>query len=184
MVDSRAAPRMSDEAVRAKTGKDWEEWFTALDAAGAAQMSHQEIVAYLAANHGLDGWWQQMVTVTYEQARGLREKHQRPDGYQISASKTVAVPLATLFRAWTDPEQRARWLPEDSFLVHRATPEKYVRARWDTDGGRVDVSFYAKGEDKSQVSVNHGQLASSEDAARMKVYWAERLQLLKELLES
>jgi len=36
-------PRMSDEAVAAKTGKNWSRWFKHLDAAGAKQMTHQEI---------------------------------------------------------------------------------------------------------------------------------------------
>ena len=40
-----------------------------------------------------------MVTVGYEQARGLRKKHQRPEGFQVSASRTVAVPIAVAFAA-------------------------------------------------------------------------------------
>ena len=31
-------PRMSDEAVKAKTGKSWKEWFALLDKAGAKKM--------------------------------------------------------------------------------------------------------------------------------------------------
>ncbi len=41
------APRMSDEAVKAKTGKTWKEWFAILDKAGARKLSHQDIVKYL-----------------------------------------------------------------------------------------------------------------------------------------
>jgi hypothetical protein len=37
----QAAPRMSDEAVKAKTGKTWKEWFAILDKAGASELSHQ-----------------------------------------------------------------------------------------------------------------------------------------------
>ena len=71
-------PRMSDEAVKAKTGKNWKEWFAILDRSGANKMGHQEIVKCLNTKHDIGPWWQQMVTVTYEQARGLREKHQKP----------------------------------------------------------------------------------------------------------
>jgi hypothetical protein len=81
-------PSMSDEAVKAKTGKNWNEWFTILDKAGAKEMSHQEIVKFLNSKHEVGPWWQQTVTVTYEQARGLREKHEKPGGYQISVSRT------------------------------------------------------------------------------------------------
>ncbi|HEV2131257.1 MAG TPA: DUF4287 domain-containing protein, partial [Longimicrobiaceae bacterium] len=175
----KQASRMSDEAVRAKTGKVWAEWFRELDAAGAAEMSHREIVAYLAGNHEIGGWWQQMVTVTYERERGLREKHQRPDGYEVSVSKTVAVSLATLYRAWEEAEQRARWLPDTALAIHQATPEKSLRATQGEGAGRIDVSFYPKGEAKSQVTVTHSRLADAEQAARSKAYWAERLDALK-----
>ena len=37
-------------------------------------MSHQEIVRYLSTKHDVGPWWQQMVTVTYEHASGLRDK--------------------------------------------------------------------------------------------------------------
>lgn len=47
-------PRMSDEAVKAKTGKTWKEWFTILDKAGATKMTHQEIVKLLNTNQGDD----------------------------------------------------------------------------------------------------------------------------------
>jgi hypothetical protein len=41
------SPRLSDAAVEAKTGKTWQEWFSVFDAAGARQMHHQRIAAYL-----------------------------------------------------------------------------------------------------------------------------------------
>ena len=56
-------------------------------------MSHKEIAVYISEKEGCPSWWCQMVTVGYEQERGLREKHQKPDGYSVSASKTVAVPV-------------------------------------------------------------------------------------------
>jgi hypothetical protein len=101
-------PRMSDSAVKAKTGKTWKEWFAILDKAGASKMNHQEIVKYLNTKQGLGPWWQQMVTVTYEQVRGRREKHQKPDGYQISLSRTIPSPLAKLFKSFANEKARAR----------------------------------------------------------------------------
>ncbi|RPI21653.1 MAG: DUF4287 domain-containing protein, partial [Chloroflexota bacterium] len=52
-------PTMSDEAVKAKTGKDWQTWFEILDGAGAKQMSHKEIVAFLVREYQVGSWWQQ-----------------------------------------------------------------------------------------------------------------------------
>ena len=47
----------------------------------------------------------------------------------------------------------------------------------------VDAGFYAKGDGKSQISVQHGQLESEIEAARFKTYWAAQLGKLKEMLE-
>ena len=71
---------ISADAVRAKTGKGWAEWFAVLDQAGAAKWPHKEIASFLHEQECGD-WWSQMVAVGYEQARGLRVKHQTADGF-------------------------------------------------------------------------------------------------------
>lgn len=38
--------RMSDTAVQAKTGKNWQQWFAILDRADTMKMSHKEMAAY------------------------------------------------------------------------------------------------------------------------------------------
>ena len=95
-------PRISDEAVAAKTGKSWSEWFKLLDRAGAKKMTHQQIAAHLDEHCGVGPWWTQMVAVNYEQARGLRDKHQKPEGFEISVSRTIAAPVGKALKAWTD----------------------------------------------------------------------------------
>ena len=47
MKKPREAKRMSDAAVKERTGKTWPEWFKILDKAGAKKMRHQDISAYL-----------------------------------------------------------------------------------------------------------------------------------------
>jgi hypothetical protein len=103
-------PSMSDEAVKSKTGKDWAEWFSVLDAAGAQDMSHKEIVAYLVEHYQVGPWWQQMVTVTYEQARGLRQ-NTRCRRVTRSALEDVSPPVEVVFDAWYTEDRRAAWLP-------------------------------------------------------------------------
>ena len=108
---------MSDEAVRAKTGKTWKEWFAILDKAGAEKMTHREIVRYLNTKQGVGPWWQQMVTVTYEQARGLRKLHQKPGGYEISVSRTINAPIGKVYYAFANDKARNAWLPEEGLAV-------------------------------------------------------------------
>jgi uncharacterized protein YndB with AHSA1/START domain len=173
---------ISSEAVKAKTGKTWAEWFAILDAAGAKKMSHKEIVAVLGEQQGVGDWWQQMLTVGYEQARGLREKHQKPEGYQVSASKTMAVPVEALFKAWHDARARKKWLA-DPITISKATPGKSLRLKWGDGRTSVDVNLYVKGETKSQVTVQHSKLKNAKEAAAMKKFWGEALNALKAILE-
>jgi len=174
-------PRMSDEAVEAKTGKSWSRWFKHLDAAGAKKMTHQEIVAHLRDKHDVRPWWQQMVAVTYEQARGLREIHEKPSGYEISVSRTIAAPISKGFKAWTDEKTRKRWLTE-KFTIRKSTTNKTIRITW-SDGTDVVAGFYPKGEGKCQVVAQHAKLKDAKTGAKMKEFWGDALDRLKDLLE-
>jgi uncharacterized protein YndB with AHSA1/START domain len=177
------AQRMSDEAVKSKTRKTWKEWFAILDKAGASKMSHQEIVKYLNTKHNVGPWWQQMVTVTYEQACGRREKHQKPEGFQISVSRTIKTPLAKLFNSFANEKARKAWLPEDGLITRKATPNKSMRVTWHDGKSSLEIYFLAKDDDKGQVVVQHSKLADAKASAKMKAYWAKALDRLRDLLE-
>lgn len=175
---------ISAEAVAAKTDKTWAQWFAVLDEVKATAMAHKEIAAYLQEAHQLSGWWSQMITVGYEQERGLRQKHETPQGFQISRSKTIGVPLDTLYQAWHDEGRRQRWLPDDRLITRKATPNKSMRLTWSDGETNLEVNFYARGQGKSQVVVQHTKLPDEKAAATMKDFWAEKLVVLKEILEA
>ena len=186
-ADYPALAGMSDEAVEARTGCTWKKWVDALDYAGAREMTHREIAAYVHETWDVPGWWAQTVTVGYERIRGLREIGQRRDGtYDANRSRTFPVPVANLYAAWADEDRRATWLGDVDLTVRTATPGKSLRLTWnddtDRDGTRVDAWFTAKSPAKSQVAVQHGKLPSSELRDRMKVYWGERLDALGDVL--
>jgi Domain of unknown function (DUF4287)/Activator of Hsp90 ATPase homolog 1-like protein len=176
------APRMSDEAVKAKTGKDWKQWFAILDKAGARKMTHQEIVAVLNSKHGVGPWWGQMVTVTYEQARGLRDKHEKPGGYEISVSRTLNVPVSAVFRSFADEKQRGGWLGENGLVVRKVTPNKTMRVTWKDGKTSLNISFLPKDANKSQVVVQLNKLSDAKSAEKMKSYWSRKLDSLKDAL--
>lgn len=146
-------------------------------------MSHQEIVKYLNAKQGVGPWWQQMVTVTYEQARGLREQHQKPAGYQISVSRTVNASLAKLFKSFANEEARNAWLNEAGLTIRKAMPDKSLRMNWNDGKTSLEVTFLSKDDKKSQVVVQHSKLPDGKAAAKMKAYWAKALDRLRALLE-
>jgi hypothetical protein len=171
---------MSAEAVRAKTGKTWDEWFVILDKEKAAGWTHPQIATWL-HEHGVPDWWCQMVTVEYERARGMRAMHETSDGFAVSASRTFAVPLADLFAAWQDGP-RQRWLPE-AVVVRKATPTKTMRIGWPGGKQIVAVGFYDKGGGKSQVTIQHSKLADANEVAEKRALWKAALDKLGETLE-
>ena len=177
------APRMSDEAVKAKTGKTWKQWFTILDKAGAKKMSHPEIVKCLSELHDVGPWWRQMVTVTYEQARGLRQPHQKPGGFEISVSRTINVPLAKLYKAFATDKARNGWLAEDKLGVRTSTANKSIRGAWNEVQTSLEISFVPKGDNKSQVVVTHRKLPNAKASATMKTFWGKALDRLRASLE-
>lgn len=173
--------QISSETVKAKTGKSWEEWFSLMDAAGCAELDHKGIVAVLHNEFQVEDWWQQMITVTYEQARGKRLLHQRPDGYQISKSRTINAKINPVFNAWEDPAKRRKWLTDPEITIRKSTKNRSLRITWIDGASSLDVSFYPKGEN-IQVSLNHSKLPDTNKADEMKVYWARQLENLEKFL--
>ena len=103
---------MSNEAVNRTTGRDWDAWLQFLDGLGARDMDHKGIVALLAGPGQLaNGWWQQMVAVGYEQARGLRVVGQTSEGaFQIGVQRTLPIPADVAWSLITESPGRAIWL--------------------------------------------------------------------------
>jgi len=181
----RPALATSDEAIRQRTGRGWEEWFDLLDEWGAAERPHREVARWVAGELGIEplGWEAQAVTVSYERARGLRAVGERPDGFAITAQKTVSVAVERLYEAFIDESLRRRWLPDGRLRERTATKPKSARFDWGDGETRVNLVFTAKGEAKSTVALEHARLADAEQTERMKAYWRERLTALQSQLE-
>jgi hypothetical protein len=176
-------PPMADERVVEATGRGWLAWFELLDGWGAAARSHTEIARWLREDQGVDGWYAQSITVGYERARGLRAPGQRPDGFAVGASRTIAVPVERLFEAFADEALRARWLPGADLRVRTATAPRTARYDWEDGSTRVIVGFEAAGNAKSRVALSHERLPDADTAEEMKSWWRERLTELKARLE-
>jgi hypothetical protein len=177
---------IGDDAVKKATGKAWKQWFTVLDKAGGAQMDHKQIVALLADKHDVGPWWQQMVTVGYEQARGKRVKHQTAAGYSVSASRTFDISAAGAFLWWKLDRCRRQWLGDADVRVHHATPSKSIRATWNASTSKpmksISVGIIAKGKQRAVMAIEHAKLASEAEAKRMKTYWTKQLHRLEQLI--
>lgn len=180
MAEGKAA--ISDDAVKKATGKNWKEWFKLLDNEDAQKLAHAQIAELLSSQHLDSRWWAQMVTVMYERARGLRELHQRADGFVAQVNKTFNVSLDQLYAAFSDANARANWLAEQGIEVTRASVNKSIRMIWSDGVTRVLVNFHPKGAGKARVSVEHSKLDSAAEVARAKAGWKRSLETLQKKL--
>jgi uncharacterized protein YndB with AHSA1/START domain len=175
----------SDERIRERTGRGWEEWFDRLDEWGAAERTHRETARWIAEQLGIHplAWNAQAITGSYELARGLRIPGEHADGFGITVSKTVAVPVERLYDAVVDPGRRRAWLPEGELRERTATRPRSARFDWGDGTTRVHVTFAPKGAGKSVATVAHERLTDAAEADRMKAFWRERVSTLKRELE-
>ena len=170
---------MTDQAIKAKTGKGWAQWFAALDKAGAAKRDHKAIAALLEEKMGLGSWYAQTVSVSYERARGIRAMNQKCDGeFSVSVTKVMPVPLSKLFQAAT--ARQADWFPKGVFVESSRTEDKYWRGKWKT--GRLAIGFIAKGTDKAQIAIDSGRLPGPEAVEKERATWKKAVEKLSGLL--
>jgi uncharacterized protein YndB with AHSA1/START domain len=183
---ARPALATSDATIRQRTGRGWEEWFDLLDAWGAADRTHRETARWVAEQQGVHplAWNAQAVVGSYERARGLRERGEHADGFRITASKTVAVPVERLYDAFLDSSLRERWLPGAQLRERTATRPRSARFDWGDGETRLHVTFIPKDDGRSTATVEHARLPDAAEADRVKAFWRERVGALKEVLEA
>ena len=183
--DAARKPPVSTDAVKAKTGRGWNTNGSGFwTRRGARHWATRQWRELLHEKYSVPGWWAQMVTVGYEQARGLRVKHEKRGGFEISASRTIEADARSVFRAWTNAKARVRWLPKTAITIHEVTPPKSMRVTWIDGAKSIGVNLYPKGSGKTLVALQHGKIESAAQAKKMKAFWGVRLEALKKKLET
>ena len=146
-------------------------------------MEHKDIVKLLHNKYVLSGWWSQMVTVQYEQDVKGRKKHEKTDGYQISKSITLTVPLTKIYNTINSPLKRIVWLKDPAITITKSIKDKSIRGKWVDNKTNIEFQFYPKDNYKTQLVVQQSKIGTAKDAERMKTYWGKNLRSLKQYLE-
>ncbi len=196
---------ISDEAVKAATGRDWSEWIAVLDGEGCRTMGHAPLARHLADQHGVSAWWSQGIAIEYEIARGTRERGQRSDGFGVDVQRTVAAPVERAWAAWTVPDELARWFTTeaevdlrvggryrnadgDAGAFTRIDPHQRLRFTWEQPrhqpGSVVEVVFTDRGDGRTTVRLSHTRLAGAEEVADLRTGWTWAMDSLKAYLET
>jgi hypothetical protein len=104
--------RVSPESLRRATGRAWTEWLEALDAAGAANWEHKEIVAHLERDHTEvdSNWWRQSIAVGYARARRKRAVGETAAaGFQVGVQRAIDATATEAPKAGARETMRKRW---------------------------------------------------------------------------
>lgn len=95
---TKQSTRVSDEAMVRATEKTSAQWYEMFDKENGQLWSHAERIGFVRRHGVLAGWWQQVITVNYERARGLRLLGEtKGAGFEFGISRTFRV---TPERAW------------------------------------------------------------------------------------
>jgi uncharacterized protein YndB with AHSA1/START domain len=195
---------MSEEALRARTGKGWEEWYAALDAHGGPALGRRALNEHIYGQPGVDAWWTATLVQEYEVARGVVEKDGRPKGYTVCSTKTINAPVGRVFAAFASADALDRWLGTghqldfqvDGRLANadgntgtfkKIRPDKDLKLFWEhpglTPGTTVEVLFQSKGADKCGLVLNHERIARRDEADGLRAAWSRAFDALKGAVE-
>ena len=201
-IEYKASNEMSAAAIKAATGKTWDEWFSALDKFGGPEKGRKALNEFLFNKNKVEAWWTGTIVVEYEKARKVFEKDGRPKGYNICATKSVAAKPQQIFDAFTDAGKLNKWLGPGtkgefkdggSFSnadgnkgsIKKVNPGKGLRFTWEGpkhDGEIVEVKIAPSGA-KCSVMINHDRIQTREAADGLRAAWGAALETLKAQLE-
>jgi hypothetical protein len=185
---------ISDASVLKKTGRDLAHWFGVLDRFGAVKKGHTAAARHLYDTHGVDGWYAQGITVSYERERGVRGVNQRCDGaWEVSVSKTLTASTAQLVKAFSDARKRSDWITDADPKLASALakgladkkskgwvvrPDGLARFRYRWDDTIVQLYATAKPGGKIALTVQHTRLANADAVERHRGQWKTAFGLL------
>ncbi|MBK5255211.1 MAG: hypothetical protein JJE39_04190 [Vicinamibacteria bacterium] len=119
---------LSDRTARKSTGHGLEHWFLVLDKFGTK--NHTKAAEFLYSEHKVQAWHAQMITVTWERRRGLRQENQSCTGtFQVSVSRTLQAPVDWIAAVLNGRESRHRWLQDASPALRKALEEAYASGK-------------------------------------------------------
>ena len=174
-----AEPEMSDEAIRAGTGKGWDEWCDLIDQFPGRTEGHTAIAEHIRNEHGVGDWWCQGVTVGYERITGLRLPYQMADGtFTANKSRTVTIDAENLRRLLLDDDERAHLFPGVPTELNSRPTAKAIRVA--IGPGIAMFSLEDRGGGRSKVTVAHTGLPAYDDVEEWKFYWADWLDAIDE----
>jgi uncharacterized protein YndB with AHSA1/START domain len=192
---------ISDDAVRAATGRTPGEWETLLDERGAADFSHKQIVALLEELGVESGWWMQMLAVDYERRKGKRAVGQTAAaGFNVGAQRTLPIPADEAWELLLSPDgvhtwlggAGPRWEKGETYALKDGSggevrvfkPGSHLRMTWQPQGwpraSLIQVRVMPKGEDRSIISFHQEHLPGAAEREERRRFFDAALDALQQ----
>ncbi len=170
-------PEMGDEAIREATGHGWDHWRDLIDSWPREDWDHAAVARRIEAEHPIDGWWSQAVTVGYERITGLRLPNQMADGtFTANKSKTVTADADELRHLLLDEHARLDLFPDEATELRSKPASKSIRLG--IGGGVAVLSLSQKSDGRTAVTVMHEKLPGPDEVERWKFWWQEWLEAI------
>lgn len=167
-------PEHGDDAIRAATGRGWDDWCELIEAWPGHVDGHTAIAAHVHETSEITHWWSQAVTVGYERIAGIRVPYQRSDGtFAANRSRTITVDVQELRALLLDPEARVDLFPGYDTTLRSKPATKALRIGIGPGVAIFDLQALSGGRGK--VAVSHEQLRSVEEVEQWRHWWAEWL---------
>lgn len=196
--------RITSKSVLKCTGKNWDEWIQILDSAGAQNLTHKEIVAFLVKKYKSNLWWQQLITTSYEVHIGRRQQGRNLKGeYSTVATKTLAIEQKKLWKLMLSSEGQKLWLKplspvrfhlkeqfevEGGFFGEIRTLKAPQRLRFTLQDSEwekssvVQLLCHARPKGKTMLGFQHEKIKDLRLKKQMLEHWKQVLQDIEESL--
>lgn len=185
---------LSNRTALKSTGHDLAHWFSVLDRFGKGH-GHTRAVEHLYSEHKVPGWHAQMIAITWERARGLRQENQSCTGtFQVSVSRALAAPVDWAVAFINQPKTRKAWLKgadpalgkslEEAFAAGKTMEIKkagYARMRYKWLSSVVELRAYEKPGGKSSLVADTSELPDADAVAVRRESFSKALDRLRDL---
>lgn len=167
-------PEHGDDAIRAATGRGWDEWCDVIEAWPGHVEGHTAIAAHVHETSDLTHWWSQAVTVGYERIVGIRVPYQRSDGsFAANRARTLTVDVAELRAMLLDDDARTDLFPGYETTLRSKPTTKALRIEIGPGIAIFELQQLADG--RAKVAVSHEQLTTLAEVEEWRHWWADWL---------
>lgn len=168
---------VSLDTIAKETGKNLRQWSNVLLEYSSSGKTKTECAQLLINEFGISLRWAEYLCSRQFDSDNPTSKE--TVSYYSSATKTFPLAMHVLVEYFTNDELRKSWLG-DQIGVEEISTGKNIKLNG-VEEGKVQANFNGKGAEKCQLTIQHFNLTSEDNASEMRQFWKNKLSLLSKL---